>query len=48
LPVLAALGAEERALFLEEYARRLRSAYPELPGGRTLFPFRRSFVVAQL
>ena len=47
-PVLAALDAEERALFLEEYARRLRSAYPELPDGRTLFPFRRFFLVALL
>jgi trans-aconitate 2-methyltransferase len=47
-PVLAGLDAAERALFLEEYARRLRSAYPELPDGRTLFPFRRFFLVALL
>ncbi len=47
-PVLAALWSEsERAAFLAEYAARIRAAYPPRPDGRTLFPFRRLFIVAQ-
>ncbi|MBX6323159.1 MAG: methyltransferase domain-containing protein [Rhodospirillaceae bacterium] len=44
-PYLDALGADAPA-FLAEYAARLRRAYPPLADGRTLFPFRRVFVVA--
>ncbi len=33
--------------FLEEYRRRLAAAYPRLPDGRTLFPFRRLFLIAR-
>ena len=48
-PVLAALDDEaERAAFLAEYAGRVRAAYPPRPDGRTLFPFRRLFIVAQV
>lgn len=48
-PVLAALGDEaERAVFLAEYAARVRAAYPPRTDGRTLFPFRRLFIVAQV
>jgi trans-aconitate 2-methyltransferase len=45
-PVLNSLGAEERERFLMEYARRLRAAYPVRANGRTLYPFRRLFIIA--
>jgi trans-aconitate 2-methyltransferase len=45
-PVIAALTSEEQACFEAEYARRLRKAYPRRADGRTLFPFRRLFIVA--
>lgn len=47
-PLLAALGAGEREAFLAEYAAKLRAAYPPRTDGRTLFPFRRIFIVAQV
>lgn len=43
-PVLAALGAGDPAEFEQEYAARLREAYPATPHG-TIFPFRRIFAV---
>jgi trans-aconitate 2-methyltransferase len=45
-PVIAALSPAEQVRFEAEYARRLRVAYPRRPDGRTLFPFRRLFIVA--
>jgi trans-aconitate 2-methyltransferase len=45
-PVQAELDAEELRAFEADYRERLRSAYPKRPDGRTLFPFRRLFVVA--
>lgn len=46
-PVLSLLDDEaERKDFLEEYAAALRDAYPAEPLG-TVFPFRRTFAVAQ-
>lgn len=45
-PVLNSLNEAERKLFLDEYSRRLREAYPTRANGRTLFPFRRLFLVA--
>jgi trans-aconitate 2-methyltransferase len=45
-PVLDGLSDSERELFLGEYAPRLREAYPAKPDGRTLYPFRRLFIVA--
>ena len=45
-PILNDLNDDERARYLAEYARRLRAAYPTRPNGRTLYPFRRLFVVA--
>lgn len=45
-PFLDALEGAERAAFEEAYAARLRAAYPPQPDGRTLFPFRRLFLVA--
>jgi trans-aconitate 2-methyltransferase len=47
-PVLQGLSDEEREIFLPEYARRLRAAYPSRPDGRTLYPFRRLFMVAMV
>jgi trans-aconitate 2-methyltransferase len=44
-PYLDALG-DDAAPFLAAYSTRLRAAYPPEPDGRTLFPFRRVFVVA--
>jgi trans-aconitate 2-methyltransferase len=45
-PVMARLSPAEQARFEETYARRLRAAYPRRADGRTLFPFRRLFIVA--
>ena len=45
-PILDGLGSQGRKLFLAEYARRLRAAYPAKADGRTLYPFRRLFIVA--
>ena len=46
-PLLAALDPAERAAFEADYGRRVRQAYPPRPDGRTLFPFRRLFIVAR-
>ena len=45
-PFLDALEGAERAAFEEAYAARLRLAYPPQADGRTLFPFRRLFLIA--
>lgn len=45
-PVVDALDRDELAAFEATYAARLRAAYPRRPDGRTLFPFRRLFIVA--
>lgn len=47
-PILNGLDDREREIFLAEYARRLRAAYPVRPGGHTLYPFRRLFLVAAI
>jgi len=44
--VASVLDPEEQARFEAEYARLLRRAYPKRPDGRSLFPFRRLFIVA--
>jgi trans-aconitate 2-methyltransferase len=47
VPILAALSNDaERAEFSREYGQRLARAYPPRADGRTLFPFRRLFIVA--
>ena len=46
-PFLDALPAPEAAAFEADYAERVRGAYPALADGRTLFPFRRLFIVAR-
>ena len=43
---LDALAPSDRAPFEADYAARLRSAYPTRADGKTLFPFRRLFIVA--
>ncbi|MCB0112805.1 MAG: methyltransferase domain-containing protein [Caldilineaceae bacterium] len=45
-PILNGLEDAEREIFLAEYARRLRQTYPMRANGRTLYPFRRLFIVA--
>lgn len=45
-PLLDALEEPERSRFLTEYAGRMVRAYPRRADGRTLFPFRRLFLVA--
>ena len=45
-PFIAALSGKDRDDFIAEYKRRLSSAYPTRPSGRTLFPFQRLFAVA--
>lgn len=45
-PLLAILDEDERKEFVAAYARRLADAYPRRADGRTLFPFRRLFIVA--
>jgi trans-aconitate 2-methyltransferase len=45
-PILNDLDDRECELFLAEYARRLRLAYPMRTDGRTLYPFSRLFIVA--
>jgi len=46
-PFLDALEEPERSEFEEAYAARLRVAYPPLPDGTTLFPFKRIFIVLE-
>lgn len=46
LPVQQALEADAFAAFVDAYRQRLRQAYPRREDGRTLFPFRRLFMVA--
>jgi len=45
-PFVQPLEPDERDAFLADYRRRLRDAYPPRPDGKTLFPFKRLFVVA--
>ena len=45
-PILNDLDDAERAVYLDEYRRRLNAEYPRRPDGVTLYPFRRLFFVA--
>jgi trans-aconitate 2-methyltransferase len=45
-PFLAALDVQAQHAFIVDYTARIEVAYPPLPDGRVLFPFRRVFVVA--
>jgi trans-aconitate 2-methyltransferase len=47
-PIIDALtDADERADFINRYQQKLAKAYPRRSDGRTLFPFRRLFIVAR-
>ena len=46
-PYAQALAGGEREAFLSTYKARLREAYPMRADGKTLFPFKRLFVVAK-
>ncbi len=46
LPLLAALDEPERSRFEMAYAERVAAAYPPRADGKTLFPFRRLFIIA--
>jgi trans-aconitate 2-methyltransferase len=46
-PIMQALDGKDGAAFEAAYAAGLREAYPRRADGRTLFPFRRLFIVAQ-
>lgn len=45
-PLLDALEEPHRSAFLDDYRARMQAAYPRRGDGRTLFPFRRLFLVA--
>jgi trans-aconitate 2-methyltransferase len=45
-PLLAVLDEPERSRFEADYAARVAAAYPPRGDGKTLFPFRRLFIVA--
>ena len=45
-PILNGLDEESKAIFIPEYKRRLRDAYPLRADGTTLFPFERLFLIA--
>ncbi len=45
-PLLDRLDHSEGRRFEDDYRRLVRAAYPKEPDGRTLFPFRRLFIVA--
>ncbi len=45
-PLLAALDEPERSQFEAAYTELVDAAYPRRPDGKTLFPFRRLFIIA--
>jgi len=45
-PLLAALDEPERSRFEAAYTELVDAAYPRRPDGKTLFPFRRMFIIA--
>lgn len=47
-PILNGLDERERQLFVTEYSRRLRAAYPKRADDRTVYPFQRLFLVAMI
>jgi len=47
-PILDTLAPGERAAFIAAYGAKLRQAYPRRSDGKTLFPFRRLFLIARL
>jgi trans-aconitate 2-methyltransferase len=47
-PFVQALDGDEREAFIADYRQRLNKAYPRRSDTKTLFPFKRLFVVARL
>ncbi len=47
-PILNNLDKEEKEIFIPEYQKRLRIAYPKQKDGKTIFPLTRLFIVAQV
>lgn len=47
-PVLNSLNDHEKEVFLEKYLKLIHSHYPQESDGRTLFPFKRIFIVAKV
>ena len=47
-PFVQALSGKEQDDFVADYKQRLKRAYPVRGDGKTLFPFRRLFVVARV
>jgi trans-aconitate 2-methyltransferase len=45
-PYLAVLSGDMQRMFMHEISQGIAAAYPALPDGRVLFPFRRVFIVA--
>ncbi len=45
-PYLDALDEDQRQVFFDDYSVRMKEAYPKRADGKTLFPFRRIFIVA--
>ncbi len=46
-PVLDVLDDDEQEAFFDAYSALVQKAYPQRPDGKTLFPFRRVFIVAR-
>ena len=46
-PFLAVLDADAQQAFIDDCSERIARAYPPLPDGRVLYPFRRVFIVAK-
>ena len=47
-PLMGALNEEEQSQFASAYKSALRKAYPKRADGKTLFPFRRIFMVVEV
>ena len=45
-PFTDALDGDQRRAFVTAYGQRVEAAYPRRPDGKTLFPFRRLFIIA--
>ena len=45
-PYLDALDEDQRTVFFDDYSARVQQAYPQRADGKTLFPFRRLFLIA--
>ncbi|MBR9972354.1 trans-aconitate 2-methyltransferase [Magnetospirillum sulfuroxidans] len=47
-PLLDALDEPQRRAFLAEYSQRIAAAYPRRADGKTVFAFRRLFLIAEI